>query len=571
MGRSPMRSVQGGFCVYAFGTPAMTIAQIGMALTLLVGSSSLAPALPVVDRSDVFDTNRVLPSLTDPIALAMRQHLESGSDHHLVLSSPERTAIKSFYEARGWQPIWFQGGLVSDAGRSAIRRLRQSAEDGLDPANYPTPSYDLGLMWPVTAEQVARSELRLASSILLYSRHAQVGRLDPARVSPSIALQPELSDPLDTLVAVARSSDPGQKLGSYNPKHPDFLALRKHLTILRGMAARHGKTPPAVTVFVSPGPTMRPGERDRRVPMLRQRLSAEPVISDPHLFDADLRAAVIEFQSNKGLQPDGLVGRQTLDALNQKASDASTASILANMEMWRWMPRDLGPVHVIVNVPEYRLRIVRGSETVHSTPVIVGKLKHQTPIFSDEMEHIVVNPYWNVPLSIKRNEMLSSIRANPAGYLQSRGYEVLYGGRAVHPASIPWNANTIQRVNIRQRPGSGNALGQVKFLFPNKHAVYLHDTPSRHLFQKSERAFSHGCIRVKHPFDFADALLKVDKKVSGSQIRRLIGKKERWVNLSRLIPVHISYFTTWVDETGTLRTARDIYGHEEKIRILLRL
>lgn len=549
----------------------MKIARIGLALSLVVSLSSLAQALPVVDRSDVFDTNRSLPTPTDPTALALRHHLENGSDQHLALSPLERKTLRSFYEARGWHAFWIQGGLVSDAGRSAIQRLRLSAEDGLDPAAYPTPSYELGLMWPVTAEQVVQSELRLARSILRYAKHAQVGRLDPAHVSPSIALQPKLGDPLDILVNVARSSDPGQTLGSYNPKHSGFLALRQQLATLRALEARHGVSSPSATVFVTPGPTMRPGERDRRVPLLRQRLSAESAISDPHLYDADLRAAVIEFQSTKGLQPDGLVGRQTLDALNHKASDASTAGILANMEIWRWMPRDLGPAHVIVNVPEYRLRIVRGREIVHSTPVIVGKLKHQTPIFSDELEHIVVNPYWNVPLSIKRNEMLSSIRANPAGYLQSRGYEVLYGGRAVHPASIPWNSDTIQRVNIRQRPGSGNALGQVKFLFPNKHAVYLHDTPSRHLFHKSVRAFSHGCIRVQRPFDFADALLKVDKKVSGSQIRRLIGKKERWVNLSRLIPVHISYFTTWVDETGTLRTARDIYGHEKKIRFLLRL
>ena len=552
---------------------------------LSIIGSTVVQALPVVGATEAFQASNPQPDPVDPVALSLRAVFQTGSGkvlrRSLVLTGGEFAALISFYEARGWNPVWTKGGLISQAGRSVISRLRQSAADGLDPSAYGTPSYQLGRMWPVSAREVARSEILISRSVIRYARHASIGRLRPGGVSRRIARAPKAKNPVAVLVDVSSADDPGRSLAAYNPRHPGFLALRARLADLR--------TPMEATFLprtpIPTGPTMEPGQRHPRIALLRERLQAdppdtdpefvEPEILDPEFFDQDLRAAVIEFQSAMGLETDGLVGRQTLAALNADRNDAapsaSVAGIVANMEMWRWMPEDLGDVHVVVNVPEFRLRIVNAGKTTHTTKVIVGKVRYQTPIFSDEMEHVVVNPYWNVPYSIAKNEMLSSIRANPMGYLQSRGYEVLYNGRRIHPASIYWDTETVKRVHIRQRPGAGNALGRVKFLFPNKHAVYLHDTPSRSLFKKDQRAFSHGCIRVNHPLKFADALLTADKTVSGKQIRNLLGKKERWVNLDRHIPVHISYFTTWVDGSGTLRTARDIYGHEKKVRELLRL
>lgn len=542
------------------------IHPLGLCVAALICLPSTAMALPVVSQTGVFESSDPQAVPRDPVAISLRDILEIRRGHGQDLTADEIAALTSFYGARGWQPVWTTSGLISESGHLVIARLRKAAQDGLDPEAYGTPSRELGRMWPISADGIARAEIMISRSVIRYADHARAGRLRPSTISRSITLQPERPDPVEILASVSQAPDPGEALDGYNPDHPGFLALRAKLAEMRA-----GPTPSIQPpVPIADGPTIRPRQRDARVVALRHRLNLTVPTADPDLFDADMRAAIILFQSANGLKPDGLVGRETLAVINGDGPEADIEGILANMEMWRWMPRKLGSVHVKVNVPEFRLRIMHGDKSVHTTRVVVGKIKHKTPIFSDKMEHVVVNPYWNVPLSIARNEMLSSIRANPAGYLQSRGYEVLYGGRRVHPASISWNANTVARVNIRQRPGAGNALGRIKFLFPNKHAVYLHDTPSRHLFAKKIRAFSHGCVRVERPLEFADALLTADKSTSGNHIRRLLGKKERWVNLDRHIPVHISYFTVWVDDSGALRTARDIYGHEKKIRALLR-
>jgi len=540
--------------------------SLGSCVAALMCLASGAMALPVVNQTGIFDAASLPAVADDPVAHSLRNILEMHRVRDLDLTADERTALTSFYGARDWQPVWTDGGLVSHAGHRVIARLRKAAQDGLDPASYGTPSLELGRMWPISAVEIAKAEIVISRSVLRYADHAQAGRIRPNSVSRSITLQPERPVPAEILASVSQAGDPGEALGRYNPDHPGFVALRAKLAELRADPAATAKA----EIHIADGPTIKPLQRDGRVAALRHRLNVTIPTTDANLYDAEIRAAVVRFQSVNGLKPDGLVGRETLAVMNGDGPAADVEGILANMEMWRWMPRKLGPVHVQVNVPEFRLKIVHGTKSVHSTRVVVGKIKHKTPIFSDKMEHVVVNPYWNVPLSIARNEMLSAIRANPTGYLQSRGYEVLYGGRRVHPASISWDANTVARVNIRQRPGAGNALGRIKFLFPNKHAVYLHDTPSRHLFAKKVRAFSHGCVRVERPLEFADALLTADKTISGNQIRRLLGKKERWVNLDRHIPVHISYFTVWVDNSGALRTARDIYGHEKKVRALLR-
>lgn len=542
------------------------IRSLGPYVAALLCLTSGAMALPVVNQTGIIGSAGPQAVPDNPVANSLRNILEIHQARDQDLTADEHAALASFYRARGWRPIWTDGGLVSDAGHRVIARLRKAAQDGLDPAAYDTPSRELGRMWPISALEIARAEIVISRSVLRYADHAQAGRIRPNTVSRSITLQPERPAPADILATVTQARDPGKALDRYSPDHPGFVALRTKLAELRADPGSAGKP----QIQIADGPTIKPLQRDVRVVALRHRLNVAMPSSDADLFDADIRAAVVRFQSVNGLKPDGLVGRETLAVMNGDGPAADIEGILANMEMWRWLPRKLGPVHVQVNVPEFRLRIMHGAKAVHSTRVVVGKIKHKTPIFSDKMEHVVVNPYWNVPLSIARNEMLSAIRANPTGYLQSRGYEVLYGGRRVHPASISWDANTVARVNIRQRPGAGNALGRIKFLFPNKHAVYLHDTPSRHLFAKKVRAFSHGCVRVERPLEFADALLTADKTVSGNQIRRLLGKKERWVNLDRHIPVHISYFTVWVDNSGALRTARDIYGHEKKVRAFLR-
>ncbi len=259
----------------------------------------------------------------------------------------------------------------------------------------------------------------------------------------------------------------------------------------------------------------------------------------------------------------------TIAALNG-GSATTREDIVANMERWRWEPNDYGDFQVTVNIPEFRLWIMNKDEVHYTTRVVVGTPAHQTPVFNDEIEHIVVNPYWNVPASIAVNEIKPHLLANP-GYLAGQNMEMLYGGKVINAAAVDWTQTNINQFSIRQRPGPGNALGQVKFLFPNQHDVYLHDTPSKSLFARSFRAYSHGCVRVENPMDFADALLALEPEMTASTLEAAFGPKERWFNLKNKIPVHISYFTLRVDEDGSIRSYGDVYGLNQRLKELLEL
>jgi murein L,D-transpeptidase YcbB/YkuD len=263
-----------------------------------------------------------------------------------------------------------------------------------------------------------------------------------------------------------------------------------------------------------------------------------------------------------------MIGKGTLAALNKTAVD-EVPLILVNMEKWRWMPRSLGSFYVKVNIPEFTVDIVKDGAIQHTTRIVVGQVSWQTPIFSDEIEHVVVNPSWSVPPGIIAKELLPQLQSNPGAI---RGYEVyakVKGRfRQVSPGSINWSKVGPKDVQFRQPPGERNALGQVKFMFPNKYSVYLHDTPSKALFKQAFRAYSHGCMRVMDPWEFADALL-VNEDWNSKRLKKLVGGPERRVDLKHHVPVHITYFTAWVDADGNLQTAADVYGHDKKIGAML--
>jgi L,D-transpeptidase YcbB len=242
-------------------------------------------------------------------------------------------------------------------------------------------------------------------------------------------------------------------------------------------------------------------------------------------------------------------------ALSGPSVAVREAELIANMERWRWLPQDLGQRHIMVNVPEFRLQFLDNGRTVHQTRVIVGKENSQTPIFSETMKYLVVNPSWTIPPSIMKKEILPGLAQDPY-YAARKGYKVIRRG------------NTI---SVQQPPGERNALGYVKFMFPNNHAVYLHDTPNRNLFSASKRALSHGCVRVDKPFELADEIFSNDAKWTGQKLRSLIGKGERYVHLSQPLPVHLAYFTLAVDEKGELKSFNDLYGLDRKVRAALNL
>ena len=300
------------------------------------------------------------------------------------------------------------------------------------------------------------------------------------------------------------------------------------------------------------------------MPLLRQRLRLGT--------DSDTRyaGAVVEavktFQRANGLTPNGRMTPKTRAALDDPRNpvndsekrpdlEALSGNLIANMERWRWLPAELGAKHIFVNIPEFRLEMLADGEKVFETRVIVGKPETQTPVFSDTMEFLVVNPSWTVPPSIMKKEFLPRLAADPE-YAARRGYQVIRRGNSI---------------SVRQPPGERNALGHIKFMFPNDHAVYLHDTPTRHLFANGTRAFSHGCVRVEGPFRLAEQILMKSQGFSEKSLRAMVGGGERTIKLTEQFPVHLAYFTLFVDKSGELQSRNDLYGHDARIRRALSL
>ncbi|WP_417767160.1 L,D-transpeptidase family protein [Stappia sp.] len=511
------------------------------------------------------------------------------------LTGTRRQALAAFYKGRGQEPLWTRDGVPTLAARRLIARLGQAGRDGLRETDYALPADLARTAGRLEEMRAARFEVLLSAALLAYADHAQAGRIEPDSLSKNITLAPERPDPAAVMAELAAAADPVARLDLYNPQHPGFQALRDKLAEL----TRPGLVSEAPPV-VPEGATLKSGMRDARVVILRRRLGLDVAVAadaqeaetgtvadavaavggdsadgqgaevaadavaeaaNEELFDAEVKAAVLAFQRDNGLHPDGVVGPRTLLALNAVSDDGMAISdIVANLERWRWMPRELGAFHIFVNIPEFKARLFRDGAQVYETRVVVGKSSNQTPVFSDMMDHVIVNPYWNVPYSIASQELLPSIAADPS-YLARRNYEVVAGGRVINAGAVDWSSVNLRSVRIRQRPGGGNALGQIKFMFPNRHSVYLHDTPSKSLFARPSRAFSHGCVRVQDPFDFADALLQLDPNWNAAKLKAMVGGSEKRVDLTKSVPVHLAYFTAFVDEAGKLQRRPDIYGH----------
>lgn len=470
--------------------------------------------------------------------------------------------IRTFYAERAFAPLWIERGRFSADARAVIARLGEAADDGLDPTAFAAPPANFGAVPNLTAEMIAATEIQMSVAVAAYVREAYAGRLDPRALDPNLDVARHLPDIAVALADIGGADDAAAALASYNPTHPAYHALRAALVDARDE--------PAIERIVIPaGPTIRPGDADTRVALLRTRLDVVTVGDTPSVYDETLVDAVRTFQTQAGLIVDGIIGPNTLGALNGPAVDP-VAEIVANMEMYRWLPRDLGNYYVQVNIPEYLVRIFDEGEEVYETRVVVGQPANETPVFSDRMEYFVVNPYWNVPPSIVANELLPQLRADP-GYFVRGAFDVFYRGTLVDPYAVNWYAVTAGQVGIRQRPGPSNALGQIKFMFPNSHNVYLHDTPSKSLFQRDARAFSHGCVRVLNPMDFAEALLRHEEDVTRRSLEAMFGPTERQVSLNHPINVHLTYFTAVFDEAGNLLFKPDIYGHTARVRDALGL
>jgi L,D-transpeptidase YcbB len=428
------------------------------------------------------------PAMNQSIRDALAREAAEGARQPPQIRSL-RQAVDSFYASRGDAPVWIANGEWTPAARAAFDQLQRAPEDGLDLRAWRVYSLDQG-----SPASLALGDVALSEAVAAYAAQASGGRIEPARISRLVGVHPPVVGAAQALDETAKSADAGKTLEDYNPQQPGYLALKQKLAELRA--------------------------------------APEPL------------ARVAATERGRGVSDAG-------SGIGARRNADLESDLLTNMEFWRWLPRDLGPERIVVNIPEFTARLYRDDALVMPIRVITGKPDKPTPLFSDKMEYLIVNPSWNVPQSIIKNELMSHLDA-----LRAQGYEI----RTVNG-----------RLYVRQPPGERNALGQIKFIFPNDYAVYMHDTPTRQLFATSRRAYSHGCVRVDQPFKLAEALLRPDRGWTEERLRKMVGKTERRVNLPEPVPVHIVYFTVAVDENGRVERFEDIYGYGRKARDLLGL
>ncbi len=445
-----------------------------------------------------------------------------GSDH----DKKAYKAIATFYAGRENLPLFVAQNDLSAAGRAALTEMAAAKSWGLDPNDFKVrvPGDE---MRDLDENARADLEIAVALAVLKYAYHARGGRIDPSDLSYDIDRERPLKDPETVLGELADASDTAAYLRSLHPKARQFHLLRAAY----------------------------------------QRLTTEPDKRQLPTIDEAGYAKAARAAQDAGLPPPPRPN--FVKRARKRPSNAKLAQrIVRNMEMWRWMPEDLGETYVIVNIPEYTSHLIENGREVWRERVIVGKIKNQTPLFSDEMELVVFNPLWHVPNSIKVKELLPGLLRG-GDPVSRQGLKMKLGSRELNPRSVNWAKVDIRNVHVFQPSGPRNALGQMKFLFPNKHAVYMHDTPSRQLFSRDRRAFSHGCVRTRNPLSFAVQMLRIGKGWSESKTKAVFrsSSENNEIRLDRKIPVHVAYFTAWADEkSGQVRFYDDIYRHERHVQ-----
>ena len=484
----------------------------------------------------------------------------------------DREALTQFYAARMGAALWVdKSGYTPDA-QSLMTTLRDADNWGLRSQDYKIPDLKAAADGGYSLDDLTDAETRLSLSALAYARDARGGRIinPPEQLSAYLDRKPQLIAPRTVIEALASATDKGAYLKSLQPQHKQFELLRQKLLALR--SGGNGET-----VKIPDGANIAPGKSSPQIVLIRKALKVAPPPAnadgkpvDESYFDDELARAVKAYKIEKGIEPATPTITTALRRSLNGGDGISEAKLLANMEEWRWMPDDLGDFYVTVNIPDFKVRVVKNGEVVFDERIVTGSVNRQTPIFSDMMRTIVFQPRWNVPDSIKVKELLPGLRAG-GDPLRRQGLVMERNGRRISATSINWYRSDIRNFHVYQPPSGGNALGVVKFLFPNAHAVYLHDTPSKGLFNESVRAFSHGCMRVRNPLQLAEVVLAQDKGWDKSAVNELVtkGPEENEIALDRPIPVHITYFTARAGDDGAIESFGDIYGHEKRITLAL--
>ncbi|MGZ8416183.1 MAG: L,D-transpeptidase family protein [Methyloceanibacter sp.] len=556
-------------------------AVVSVAIALLLASSASLPVLAAEP-----DAPQALITRAEAIRIAVQANLSAKFTTATQAKKAGQGALVEYYAVPDQPTLWVDERGLTERGKAVIAEIAQADDYGLRAADYslPNPS-EFTASDARATEWLADAEIKISYAVLGYARDARGGRINPSRLSANLDPDLALPNPSEVIESIAIRSDPAAYLRSFQPDQPQFEALRQKLIELRGGKAETASKP---SVIIPDGPVLKLGMVDEQVALLRKRLDVPADDADAASFDATVQDAVRKFQLAHGSMPDGMVGAGTRRLLKsggqqprQVGSAARIRSVLINMERWRWLPHDLGSYYVSVNIPEFMLRVMSDGKPSFTTRVVVGKVDKQTPIFSRDMQTIVFGPFWNVPTSIKVEEIRPYLRQEASWFggggwntavFERHNLRIRYAGRELDPGAIDWSRVDIRTLELFQPPGPSNVLGRVKFVFPNKHDVYMHDTPQKFLFANTVRAESHGCMRVQNPDQLAAVLLQQDQNWSQARTMSAIENGyDQQVGLRQKIPVYVTYFTLKINDDGSISTYGDLYGHDARMAAALKL
>jgi murein L,D-transpeptidase YcbB/YkuD len=521
---------------------------------------SLPKRVAVLDSS--FSTLSTVETAQSFIRLVL-----SDKETPVRASEPIRKVVLDHYRNTGFKPLWTVDGKLSARAETLLQLLAKAGEEGLNPDRY-LPAVLSSYSDPagqLASDGIALAQLDVGLTVaaLDYARHLSGGAFEPERLSRYHDVKPDYVDPATALKVLAYSPFPIEYLKGLAPTHPAYGAFKTALAEL-AVKADDIKTFPG-------GKRIKLGQKDVRIRELRTRLKAEGFVpanaeeigeKKIETLDKPLAKILKAYQKSKGISQTGNLDQNTVRALSGgDSADVLREKLIANMERIRWLPKNMGRRHVLVNQASFTVNVMENGKSTWKSKVIVGKPNTQTAVFSDEMETVVFNPTWGVPQSILLNEYLPKLRNDPS-YLDRKGFQVVNArGKRVSSSDIDWySVGKGSGIGVVQPAGDDNALGKIKFLFPNSHNIYMHDTPTRELFAETQRSFSHGCVRVENPKEFAQVVLRwdaaaVDKKLGTSNTQS--------VKVPDPIKVHLTYFTAWPDDSGKIQYFSDIYGRDE--------
>ena len=544
-------------------------ALVGMVIAVVATNPGRAQEQPVAEKDSANELVALSPQPPD-FATQISERLQDHSRSAKGEVERDYLALIAFYEARQHEPIWLRDSELTSRAQALISEIKNADAWGLKAKAFKLPLVDsAGHLKAKDLKARAKAEIEISIAALAYARHARGGRImQPSKtLSSHIDRKPKVIKRNLILASIANSAQPDAYLRTLHNTHRQFARLRFAYLAKRKAGGR---------IRLGDQEILKPGDTHKIVKRLRARLGLRSNYPsedrDLDVFDDVLVDELRTFQEAFGITPaDGNLDKKTLRILNKRHS-VSAERLAANMEQWRWMWNNMGDLYVLANVPEFMLHVYKFGERIHSERIVAGEIGRQTSIFSRPLRDITFRPMWRVPESIKVYELWPNLRRGGSMFRRYGLKLETKDGKRLNYRKIDWWKNDIRNYEVVQPPGRKSVMGVVKFSFPSQHTIFMHDTPDKYMFKHRQRTLSHGCLRVRKPVKLAEILLAEDKGWSAQKIKQLIrsGPNSNQIMIDREIPIHIVYFTAWVDKTGNAKAYRDVYGHEKRIRLALR-